>query len=101
MAALVGPRNAPDGSQPKIDHWYQRLAKPPFTPPDPVFGAVWPVVEIALALGGHRFLCQPSIPVRNGYGESSKLSRSKGNWCDQSRLNPLGHGVASSCCTSP
>lgn len=61
LSALVGRRNAPDPSHPRIDRWYHRLRKPPFTPPDPVFGAIWPVLETAAALGGYRLLrAEPS-----------------------------------------
>ena len=43
VSALVGRRNAPDPLHPEIDRWYHRLSKPAYTPPDPVFGAVWPM----------------------------------------------------------
>ena len=45
LSALIGRRNAPDPSHPRIRRWYARLDKPGFTPPDMVFGAVWPVLE--------------------------------------------------------
>ena len=64
-SALVGRRNAPDPSHPRIRQWYRRLDKPAFTPPDKVFGAVWPVLETGLAVGGYRLLRQPSAPARN------------------------------------
>lgn len=56
LSALLGRRNAPDPSHPRIARWYHRLRKPAFTPPDPVFGAVWPVLETGAALGGYRLL---------------------------------------------
>jgi len=58
-SAALGRRNAPDTSHPGIRRWYQRLAKPGFTPPDAVFGAVWPVLEAGLAAGGYRLLRTP------------------------------------------
>ncbi len=64
-SALVGRRNAPDPSHPGIRRWYRRLDKPGFTPPDAAFGAVWPVLETGLAVGGYRLLRQPSAPARN------------------------------------
>jgi benzodiazapine receptor len=64
-SALVGRRNAPDPSHPRIQRWYRRLDKPAFTPPDKVFGAVWPVLETGLAVGGYRLLRQPSGTERN------------------------------------
>ncbi|MFN3675493.1 MAG: TspO/MBR family protein [Sphingomonas pseudosanguinis] len=65
LSALVGRRNAPDPSHPGIRHWYRRLDKPGFTPPDKVFGAVWPVLESLAAFGGYRILRQPASPRRN------------------------------------
>ncbi len=64
-SALVGRRNAPDPSHPGTRRWYRRLDKPGFTPPDAAFGAVWPVLEAGLAVGGYRLLRQPSSTTRN------------------------------------
>lgn len=64
-SALLGRRNAPDPSHPKIRRWYRRLDKPGFTPPDAVFGAVWPVLETGLAVGGYRLLRRPRGPRRD------------------------------------
>ncbi|MBD8678588.1 tryptophan-rich sensory protein [Sphingomonas sp. CFBP 13720] len=64
-SAIVGRRNAPDPSHPGIRRWYRRLDKPGFTPPDAAFGAVWPVLETGLAIGGYRLLRQPSGTARN------------------------------------
>lgn len=63
--ALLGRRNSPEPAHPAIDRWYHRLRKPPFTPPDPVFGAVWPAVEMALAYGGYRLLRKPPGAARD------------------------------------
>ena len=65
VSAVVGRRNAPDPSHPRIRRWYKRLDKPSFTPPDAVFGAVWPVLETGLAVGGYRLLRQPVNRTRN------------------------------------
>ena len=65
VGAVVGRRNAPDRSHRGIRRWYHRLDKPAFTPPDAVFGAVWPVLETGLAVGGYRLLRRPSEPRRN------------------------------------
>jgi len=64
-SAVLGRRNAPDPSHPGIRRWYRRLDKPGFTPPDAVFGAVWPVLETGLAVGGYRLLRQPANSQRN------------------------------------
>jgi tryptophan-rich sensory protein len=65
FSAALGRRNAPDPSHPTIRRWYKRLDKPDFTPPDAVFGAVWPVLETGLAVGGYRLMRQPAAPRRN------------------------------------
>lgn len=65
LTGLLGRRNAPEPSHPQIDRWYHGLNKPPYTPPDPVFGAVWPVIEVALACGGFRLLRAPASSSRN------------------------------------
>jgi len=64
-SALVGRRNAPDRSHPAIRRWYHGLRKPDFTPPDAAFGAVWPVLEAGLAVGGYRLLRRPRGPARD------------------------------------
>ncbi len=64
-SAALGRRNAPDDAHPRVRRWYRRLDKPGFTPPDVVFGAVWPVLETGLAAGGYRLLRHPPTPTRN------------------------------------
>jgi len=64
-SAALGRRNAPDDTHPRMKRWYRRLDKPGFTPPDAVFGAVWPVLETGLAAGGYRLLRHPPTPARN------------------------------------
>ena len=64
-SGIVALRNTPDPLHPRIRRWYKRLDKPGFTPPDPVFGAVWPVLESGLAFGGYRLLRHPSSAPRN------------------------------------
>jgi len=64
-SAVLGRRNAPDRTHPTIRRWYRRLDKPDFTPPDAVFGAMWPALEAGLAVGGYRLLRQPSRARRD------------------------------------
>lgn len=64
-SAVLGRRNAPDPSHPGIRRWYKRLDKPSYTPPDAAFGAVWPVLETGLAVGGYRLLRRPANTPRN------------------------------------
>ncbi len=63
--AVLGRRNAPDPAHPRIRRWYRRLDKPAFTPPDAAFGAVWPVLEAGLGVGGYRLLRRPAGQGRN------------------------------------
>lgn len=65
LSALLGRRYSPDRSHPDIDRWYDSLEKPPFTPPDPVFAAVWPALEGLLAISGYRLLRGSSSPDRD------------------------------------
>ena len=65
VSAIVGRRNAPDPSHPGIRRWYRRLDKPGYTPPDAAFGAVWPVLQTGLAVGGYRLLRRPWGTKRN------------------------------------
>ncbi len=64
LSAAIGRRNAPEPAHPGIARWYHRLDKPGYTPPDRVFGAVWPVLETTLAAGGYRLLRSPAGPAR-------------------------------------
>ena len=64
-SAALGRRNAPDDAHPRVRRWYRRLDKPAYTPPDAIFGAVWPVLETGLAAGGYRLLRSRPKAARN------------------------------------
>ncbi|SEQ61354.1 TspO and MBR related proteins [Faunimonas pinastri] len=64
-SGLLARRSAPEPQHPDIQRWYHHLDKPDFVPPDPVFGAVWGVLESLLAYGGYRLLRHPATPTRN------------------------------------
>lgn len=45
--SLIGANNVPG-------EWYQSLAKPPFNPPNWIFGPVWTALYILIAIAGWR-----------------------------------------------
>lgn len=47
LGALIGVANLPGG-------WYQSLAKPPFNPPNWIFGPVWTTLYVLIGLAGAR-----------------------------------------------
>lgn len=65
VSGIVSRRYSPDPTNPGIRRWYKRLDKPAATPPDPVFGAAWPVLLTGLGMGAYRLLLQPDTPARN------------------------------------
>ena len=62
-AALLGAQNGPQ--RPSTAFWYARLRKPGYTPPGPVIGVAWGVLESLLVATGYRLLRQPPAPSRN------------------------------------
>jgi benzodiazapine receptor len=70
VGALIGTQSVPG-------EWYQSLAKPPFNPPNWIFGPVWFTLYVMIAVAGWRtFLAEPN-------GTSMKL------WYGQMALNWL------------
>ncbi len=53
-AAVVGGSFGPQ--HPKAAVWYGSLRKPRYTPPGPVIGLVWSVLEVLLCVTGYRLL---------------------------------------------
>lgn len=66
FSGWLASRHPPDPFHPRTRRWYRLLDKPAFTPPDPVFGGVWPAIQAGLAYGGYRLLRRESGPARNG-----------------------------------
>jgi tryptophan-rich sensory protein len=62
VAAGLGALNGPQ--RPVEAAWYGALRKPPETPPAPVVGAAWGVLELLLAGAGHRLLRAPPSTAR-------------------------------------
>ncbi len=65
LSGLFSRRYSPDPTHPDIRDWYDSLEKPPYKPPDPVFGAAWPVVTTLLGIGAYRLMRQPRSPERD------------------------------------
>jgi translocator protein len=59
-SGLVGARVS-GGSR---DRWYRRLDKPPYNPPDRVFGPVWTGLYTLSVLSGWRVFRSPPSPAR-------------------------------------
>jgi tryptophan-rich sensory protein len=58
-ASLVGARVT---NRRSAKGWYRLLRKPPQTPPDAVFGAVWPVLYGLTAYSGYRAWNRRKVP---------------------------------------
>jgi len=65
VSGLVSRMYSPDPTHPGIRRWYKSLDKPPLTPPDFVFGAIWPVLLTGLGAGAYRLLRARSSPARD------------------------------------
>lgn len=64
-ALLAGSRNSPAPNHPRTAAWYAHLEKPSFTPPGPVFGAVWPLLDALVWFAGYRLATRPRSPARS------------------------------------
>jgi len=60
LALFLGGRSRPSPDQPRTKRWYDRLQKPGFTPPTPVFALAWPVLQAAQAYSGYKLLRAPA-----------------------------------------
>jgi tryptophan-rich sensory protein len=63
-ALVVGGRASPSPDHPGTKRWYDRLRKPAFTPPAPVFALAWPMIQAAQAYSGYRLLRAESSAER-------------------------------------
>ena len=63
LAAISGSVWSP--ARPSIQRWYRSLDKPPFTPPDPVFGAAWSILYTLVAASAWRVHRAPASPERD------------------------------------
>ena len=55
-AQVIGGLRGPTPGHPKTATWYARLRKPSFTPPGPVFGIAWTLLDGLLGYAGYRLL---------------------------------------------
>lgn len=62
-AAMTGASNGPQ--RPSTAAWYAMLRKPGYTPPGPLIGATWGVLETLLAATGYRLLRAPRQVARD------------------------------------
>ena len=55
-AQVIGGLRGPTPGHPRTAAWYAALRKPSFTPPGPVFGIAWTVLDGLLGFAGYRLL---------------------------------------------
>jgi tryptophan-rich sensory protein len=55
-ALALGGRASPSPDHPRTKRWYDRLRKPSFTPPAPVFALAWPAIQAAQAYSAYKLL---------------------------------------------
>lgn len=56
-------------TRPALGGWYRQLSKPAWTPPDKVFGPVWTLLYLLMAVAGWRlWLLEPSGPAVQLWG---------------------------------
>lgn len=60
VAGLVSRRYTPDPTHPRIQRWYASLEKPAYKPPDPLFGAIWPILQTLHSVGAYRLMRAPN-----------------------------------------
>jgi benzodiazapine receptor len=68
-AQYLGSLSAPVPTQPRTALWYALLRKPSFTPPGPVFGVAWTLLDGLLGYAGYRLLtAKPSVARTTALG---------------------------------
>lgn len=60
VAAIIGNL----ATMPNLAPWYESLAKPPFNPPNGVFGPVWTLLYVLMAWAFFRILRSPEGALR-------------------------------------
>lgn len=99
-ALLAGRKFNPDPARPSTAAWYASLDKPSFTPPSPVFGVAWTLLDGLLWFTGYRLICaRPSTARRIALGSwiASVLAIPSYSWVFFGRHRPdEGLGVTGS-----
>jgi benzodiazapine receptor len=68
-AQYLGSQSAPTPAHPRTALWYALLRKPSFTPPGPVFGVAWTLLDGLLGYAGYRLLtARPSVARTTALG---------------------------------
>lgn len=65
LSGLLSKPYSPDPGHPRIRRWYRELDKPGWKPPDPLFGAIWPVLQLMHSWGAWRLMRREASPERN------------------------------------
>lgn len=60
LVQLLSRPVSPTPAHPRTFAWYTALRKPSAKPPDPVFGAIWPVLMSLMSAGTYRLLTKPA-----------------------------------------
>ncbi len=58
-SAAIGGSFGPAPNRPRTALWYMLLRKPGFTPPGPLIGATWGILDVLLTVSGSRLLSAP------------------------------------------
>jgi benzodiazapine receptor len=65
VSAMISGAAAPTKANPKAKAAYDRLDKPPMTPPKSAFAMIWPPLFLSLTLSGLRIWNAPASPARS------------------------------------
>ena len=65
-AQIAGAQFNPSPTHPRTAIWYAGLRKPSYTPPGPVFGIAWTLIDAALGYAGYRLLQARPSGARTG-----------------------------------
>ncbi len=63
-SAAIGGSFGPTPNRPRAALWYVLLRKPGFTPPGPLIGATWGILDVLLTVSGSRLLSAPRSDSR-------------------------------------